>query len=195
MAKKRKKVKLEESLKLSIFPLELEPIVRELYELACCGSKNLWPIDVKTTEGRNQFLSSSHAGMRRAQEKIVERIKSEPQPDEIELLLLRGIADSIAWQILGYQLCYARRLFVSQQPSNLNHCNLDSAILVAKKSAEDATDSMPLISDLTSFIQVGDILNLDPSKGITINEIKEGDKNLYLLEFMAFIAQAQCERA
>jgi hypothetical protein len=195
MAKKRNKIKPEDSLKLSIFPLELEQIVRELYDLACCGSKKLWPIDVTTIEGRNQFLSSSHAGMRRAQERIVERIKDAPQPDEIELLLLRGIADAIAWQILGYQLCYARRLFVSQQPPNLNHCNLDSAIFVAKKSAEDSPDSMPLISDLTSFVQVGDVLNLDPSKGITINEIKEGDKNQYLLEFIEFIAQAQCERA
>lgn len=193
MPKKRKKIKPEQSLQFSHFPKEYEAKNRKIYELACCSANRLGAIDISSKESRNLFLSVAHNGMRLAQDEIIERIQCTVQPDKLELLLLRGIADAIAWQILGYQLCYARRLFIGQMPPDLYNCNLDSAIFVARAQAEEDLDSIPLISDLTSFVQVGDILKYDSHKGVSINEIKEGKKNQYLLEFMELLIEAKCD--
>ncbi|TXL68925.1 hypothetical protein [Zeimonas arvi] len=56
-------------------------------------------------------------------------------------------------------------------------------------------DAMPLISDLTSFVQIGDIISMVPGKGLTIIEVKEGAVNNRILDFLGFYRQSGCDRA
>jgi len=53
---------------------------------------------------------------------------------------------------------------------------------------------MPLIADLTTFLQIGDIFLADPYKGFSIVEVKEGHKNHEIGNLARFYRQSGCER-
>jgi len=190
-----------ESLRPTTLESELEPVARDLYEKACCGSKKHWPEIKSGSELKNDqalrvdFLSSAHEGMRAAQNYIVQRVESTTGLSFSEELLYRSIADTIAWQFLGEQLCHARRLFRGHNQPDLNQSNFSSVVIAANSIVENSPDSMPLLSDLTSFVQVGDILSLDPRRGISIIEVKEGEVNHRISEFLEFYNKSGCERA
>ncbi|NOG32814.1 hypothetical protein HLB35_15535 [Halomonas sp. TBZ9] len=190
-----------ESLRPTTLDSELEPIARDLYEKVCCGSKKHWPeiksrSEFKTDQAlRENFLSSAHEGMRAAQNHIVQRVESTAGLSFSEELLYRSIADTIAWQFLGEQLCHARRLFRGHNQPDLSQSNFSSVVSAANSIVESNPDSMPLLSDLTSFVQVGDILSLDPRSGLSIIEVKEGKVNQRISQFLKFYNESGCDRA
>lgn len=54
---------------------------------------------------------------------------------------------------------------------------------------------MPLITDLTTFVQVGDILIFDPdARKLTIAEVKEGSRNADLSRKVMFYKHSGCEQ-
>ncbi|MBN1278898.1 MAG: hypothetical protein JW989_03840 [Chlorobiaceae bacterium] len=207
MGKKNKKRRSRsydpaETMMPTMLSADLEPMARELHEKACCGSKDTWPelianggIENASADIRERFISQANKGMREAQNLIVDQIKKSSELSASEEILFRGIADSIAWQFLGHQLCHARRLFKEQAPPNLKHSNFDSVVLAAANIIESHSDSMPLLSDLTSFVQVGDILANIPGQGMIIYEVKEGKENERLIDFMNFYGESKCDRA
>ncbi|MNJ45965.1 hypothetical protein D3C77_410840 [compost metagenome] len=68
-------------------------------------------------------------------------------------------------------------------------------VFVARESVKDKPNVVSLISDLTSFIQVGDLLVYEPEKGLTIAEVKEGTMNLKIGYFMKLYAESSCDSA
>ena len=199
--KRKQKYNPSESLRPTTLDPSLEPIARELYEMACCGSKEYWP-EVKSKSEfkpdqalRIKFLSAAHEGMRAAQEYIVERVESESDLAVSEQLLYRSIADSIAWQFLGGQLCHARQLFRGHTQPDLKQSNFGSVVFAANSIVEKSPDAMPLLSDLTTFIQVGDIISFDPQSGLSIIEVKEGVVNQRICSFLDFYSKCECDRA
>lgn len=199
--KKRQPYDPAESLRPTTLDSELEPVARDLYEKACCGSKKYWPeiksgSEIKIDQAlREKFLSSAQEGMRAAQNHIVQRVESTSDLSFSEELLYRSIADTIAWQLLGDQLCHARRLFRGHNQPDLNQSNFSSVVTVANSIVESKPDSIPLLSDLTSFVQVGDILSLDPRGGLSIIEVKEGVVNYRISQFLKFYNESGCDRA
>lgn len=190
------------TLKPSMLSPDLEPLARDLHEKACCGSRDLWPelvaierIKDASTELQAKFISKANGGMREAQTAIIERVRNASDLSASEEILFRSIADSIAWQFLGNQLCHARRLYKGQIPPSIKHSNFDSVVLATEHIAKEYLDSMPLISDLTSFVQVGDIFANIPGKGMIISEVKEGRENHRIMDFMHFYNESKCERA
>lgn len=179
---------------------ELEPLARELYELACKGSKHVWSEvesnGFKSNKAlREKFLTAAHEGMNAAQRKIVEIIRSDIQLTGSHRVLFTGIADAMAWQLIGNQLCHARTYYKEQRPVNLKESNFDSVVFCAEEFAKQKPGSFSLISDLTSFIQVGDLLTMDSDGKITLSEVKEGKKNHEIMEFMNFIIETPCDHA
>ena len=89
---------------------------------------------------------------------------------------LSHVADGIAWQIIGSQIHVARRLHIGEDElKQLDNSNLNHAISITN-SLNLVPEDFALISDLTSFVQIGDILHLS-AKGISIIELKEGKVN------------------
>lgn len=89
--------------------------------------------------------------------------------------LLRKLADSIAWHMIAGHHYIARRMFLGETHPSL----LSEGFDAVKKVADDInnnTDEFALISDLTSFIQIGDILHR-ASDGYHLIEVKSGEKN------------------
>lgn len=91
------------------------------------------------------------------------------------------VADGIAWQILGGQIHIARRLHIGQKTAKfLDTSNLDSSITASDQINLDP-NHFALISDLTSFVQIGDLL-VRSDNNVHILELKEGKVNDAILE-------------
>ncbi|TNI73569.1 hypothetical protein CF109_10240 [Aeromonas veronii] len=130
-----------------------------------------------------------------AQDDIIDIVLSGDKIDAPKELIIRGIADAIAWQLLGNQLAYARRFFKAIPQPDLYNSNFKSVVFAAKESLKDKPNTVSLISDLTSFIQIGDLLECDPNKGLKIIEVKEGEMNAKIGDFMDFYMRSQCDQA
>jgi hypothetical protein len=106
-----------------------------------------------------------------------------------EIVLSRGIADSIAWQFIGNQLCHARALYKEQIPPSLKESNFESVLAACDRIIDDHPNAVPLITDLTSFVQLGDILASIPGMPLRLIEVKEGRHNHELLDLLAYARQ------
>lgn len=158
-----------------------------------------------TEEENNLFMKTCHIGFKKGQDMILENLLEIQEKlslqkinlktanrnndkelsmtiqKELDLLkhksnILRHLADAIAWNLIKHQLYIARKLHTGEQDDKtLNNSNLQSVIKVVDKVNENPM-SFALISDITSYIQIGDVLCND--NGIlSIIEVKEGDKN------------------
>ncbi|MCX9133826.1 hypothetical protein OKS68_15230 [Aeromonas veronii] len=200
---KSKKIKYDKVKTLSpkTFPPEYEDLTRSLYAKACQGSRHLWdrittPHELKSNEElREQLYSAAHQGMMSAQDDIISIIQNDEKLNPSKELLLRGIADSIAWQILGYQLAHAKRFYKSNVQPDLYNSNFESVVFASRESLKYKPNAVSLISDLTSFIQIGDLLEYAPKKGLTIIEVKEGSMNTKICNFMQSYMQSPCDQA
>lgn len=190
--------KVEKRLRLKTLRKDLEPFARELLELACAGSRELWgelnSERLKTdAEFRRKFHELAHEGMFAAQEKMAARIATGEPLDVSEQLLFRAIADTIAWGMLGGQLCYARRIYKFQRQPDLSQSNFESVLRVARALRERDPGCMPLITDLTSFVQVGDIMSVSADRRTSYIEVKEGKHNKHVLDLAMFYDASGCE--
>lgn len=179
-------------------PAHLEEVAKQLFEEVCCGSRSLWPFKPERLkedrEFREQFYRLAHDGMWTAQERFINRIEKGDPMAPGEEALYRMAMDTIAWQMLERQLCYARRFFREQRQPSLNNSNLGSVVRAAKHFREQNPNSMPLITDLTTFVQIGDLFVNDPHRGFSIVEVKEGQKNHEIGKLATFYRQSGCEQ-
>lgn len=178
-------------------PGRFESEAKNLFEETCCGSRSLWPLEPESlkeqTDLRTKFYRLAHEGMWAAQERFLHRIENGKAISPPEEALYRTAMDTIAWQMLQRQLCFARRLYRDKKQPSLANSNLQSVVKAAQYLRGQKPDSMPLISDLTTFVQIGDILTLDPCSGLSIVEVKEGEKNHEIGKLASFYRQSQCE--
>lgn len=102
-------------------------------------------------------------------------------------LILRHFADFIAWEFLGQQYYKVRRFHnmkdkYSTRPT-LSESNLDSIINAVNYYHKQHPSNFALMSDLTSFIDIGDILLIENYEVKPI-EVKEGKKNEEIFDFL-----------
>lgn len=160
-------------------------------------------------ERRSEFVKNCHWGFKKAQNSIVDLIidiqenieqnnikireyrrrrnvsgfKSLEQENkrlDFKEKILRHIIDGIAWQMIDGQLYIARRLYQEVQGTKvLKYSNLKSVIAAAKPINEDE-QSFALISDLSGYIQIGDLL-CNRNGQLQVIELKEGSHNLKIM--------------
>jgi hypothetical protein len=166
---------------------------------------------INEKEKYNQdFLICCHDGFKSAQNRIIknvlilqdeqERIKSDLKKarinrnkSEIPKLIekqkylefitksFKHCADALVWQLIQGQLWISRRLYLNVKgEKKLKEVNLESAIKVAENYNSNPSNFV-LISDITNNIQAGDIIGVVDGSFV-IAEIKEGEKNLEILE-------------
>ena len=177
-------------------PAHFEEVAKQLFEEVCCGSRSLWPFEpgrMMDPDFRANFYRLVHDGMWAAQERFINRIEKGDPMAPGEEGLYRIAMDTVAWQMLESQLCYARRFFREQRQPSLSNSNFESVVLAARELREQNPDSMPLIADLTTFVQIGDIMHFDPHRGMTIAEVKQGEKNHKILKLANFYRHSGCE--
>jgi hypothetical protein len=107
-------------------------------------------------------------------EKLKRFINTALKVVEHRIKILRHLADFVAWQILGYQYFRARRFHSGDKSRpDLLQTNLESVIEAVNYFHRKDPLNFALITDLTSFIDVGDLL-VSSEKSITIVECKSG---------------------
>jgi len=137
--------------------------------------------DIETnSEIQHQFVSSVHKGFSLAQQSViscltkilleqklvkanikksnVEKSKNEKailnerlQQLKYQEHVLRRIVDSIAWQILQYDLTSIRRLYHGHALIDITDSNIDSCIRASKNIANENPLHFALINDISSF--------------------------------------------
>lgn len=120
-------------------------------------------------------LKVEYIGARNSKyEKLKKYINSELKIIEHRIKILRHLADFVAWQMLGHQYFRARRFYSGDKGRpDLFETNLESVIEAVAYFHRKDPINFALITDLTTFIDVGDLL-LSSEKSLSIVECKSG---------------------
>ncbi|MCP9905449.1 hypothetical protein KBY85_15090 [Cyanobium sp. BA5m-10] len=132
-------------------------------------------------------LNAKLKSARKGRDKLAStEVKQQIGLENLKEHIIRKLADSIAWHLIGGQNYIARRLCLreSSRPT-LKASNLASVLNFVNEYNGSNPLGFALISDITSFVQLGDVL-LIGGNGLQIIEVKEGAKNH---ESMSFIAE------
>jgi len=92
-------------------------------------------------------------------------------------MVLREIANAIAWQILGNDGTKARALIQGEHPRPANRGELSQMLKIVNASNIQDPNGFALITDITSCIQVGDIIARTSKGALEIQEVKSGTVN------------------
>ncbi|MCX2585935.1 hypothetical protein [Pedobacter sp. MR22-3] len=171
------------------------------------------PSDKWTASEMTEFMAECRVGFKLAQKQIIEQVlyyqqklkenkdlikasrsnhdkkKTQEYLSVIKLIERRlnnlsHIADGIVIELLGHQVHIAKRLHIGEKSNKqLEHSNLSHAIKVTDQLNENP-GTFALLSDLTSYVQIGDLLVSDEEKGLYISELKEGKSNKRIREFI-----------
>lgn len=139
--------------------------------------------EVKLYQTQHREANIQLKEVRRNKNKEKEKeIQEEIKTIEMRLGTLSHIADSIAWQLIGGQIHIARRFHINEKGTkSLDFSNIEHAVRVADNINENP-DDFALISDLSSFLQIGDLL-IAHNNSIGIMELKEGKVNDQIADF------------
>jgi hypothetical protein len=111
--------------------------------------------------------------------------------------VFRSIANGIAWTLLGARRWVIRRLVLNENPTPLASSNLKMGLEFVRSVNKNPQD-FALLTDITSCIHVGDALVIQhdgQAPGLRFVELKEGEKNRIVLEFLESWGKTKCERA
>lgn len=100
------------------------------------------------------------------------------------LAILRELANSIAWQILGNDGTRARAFIQGLPPNPIQRENLEKTLEIANRLNSKDKTSFALITDITSCIQVGDLLVRLPTGQFGLCELKDGIINTHIEELL-----------
>ncbi|BCZ53661.1 hypothetical protein SL264_30670 [Enterobacter cloacae] len=171
---------------------------------------------------RNEFISAVHEGWKIAQKKIAfeiiirldeitslqqqskdfhrqknskEKLRClrESRLKEYEIKVLRRFIDSIVWVLFNNEHSSIRRLALSGKNDNLSKENIIDSMIAADLINEEPT-SIAIASDMTTFVHAGDLVVYKMGQGVSLAEVKSGDKNIKFSHAAQFSVESQCER-
>ena len=108
------------------------------------------------------------------------QIKNLISDIENRIKTLSHIGDGIVWQLFGAQVYKIRRFYINETPKTLEESNIKHALEVAT-IINSNPDDFALITDITNFIQISDLIVLKDNQ-LGILELKEGKVNDELIE-------------
>lgn len=107
----------------------------------------------------------------------VDEAKIKIKKIEFKIKVYKKIADTIAWQLFYTQIYVARKLNAGKENAvYLSESNIQHAIEVVNELHANLPDSFALITDITSFIGIGDIL-FKTIEELSLIELKQGKTN------------------
>lgn len=170
---------------------------------------------------RKEFISAVHEGWKIAQKKIafeiiirLDEITSlqkqskdfhrqknskekmrclrESRLKEYEIKVLRRFIDSIVWVLFNNEHSSIRRLSLPNNNDNLSKENIIDSMIAADLINEEPT-SIAIASDMTTFVHAGDLVVYKMGQGVSITEVKSGDKNIDFSHAAQFSVESQCQ--
>lgn len=147
----------------------------------------------------------------REEKKLKDRLKTSRKNRETDLIvdlegkiksvqykkvILRKVADSIAWTLLSFDSTKVKRLFLNNPQVEIYNSNLAHEIKVMEEIFQNDVHSFALLTDITSFIQIADLMVMDfNSKKIGFAELKEGRINEEISDTLNHFFETNCEFA
>ncbi|NOK02932.1 MULTISPECIES: hypothetical protein [Myxococcus] len=167
-----------------------EKFIPAVHEGFAKGQKEILTGLIEIEKDRSSLKKNKSSKNRSAERKIIHSLERLEESEAI----LRKLADTIAWQLIGNQLWLARRLNTDDSSPSLIHSNVESYISFVDRFNVGNPRGFALISDLTSFVRLGDILARDgDERALHVIELKEGKVNEELLPLAQFAARTNCE--
>ncbi|HBQ4036848.1 TPA: hypothetical protein L7126_004439 [Klebsiella pneumoniae] len=110
---------------------------------------------------------------------------------KFEILILRRCIDSIIWSILDEDHSSLRRLPINAGNDNLSEDNIIDSMVAADLINQDK-HAVAIVSDMSTFVHVGDLVTFNPLDGFQLVEVKTGEKNNELYEAAEFSVISEC---
>lgn len=108
------------------------------------------------------------------------KIKSDIKEIETRLNMLSHVGDGIVWQLFGAQVYIIRRFYINESFKTLEESNIKHALQVAS-IINQKPENFALITDITNFIQIGDLIVLKDDQ-LGVLELKDGKVNNELMK-------------
>lgn len=197
--------------------LSIKDEITEIAHLAMAGGTKVIPEDPlnPTAQQAKRFRAAAHDGWKQAQVRMIElvtKIESDRKRarekikelnrsrdrDSAKLLsrildrmthvehIVRSIANAIAWTMMRDERWRVRRLYMGHPQTELSSSDINP-VIQASEEINRSDQSFALISDLSSLVQVGDLLVAgleDGNSSISIVEVKTGEHSKRTLEFL-----------
>lgn len=111
--------------------------------------------------------------------------------NKFEIIVLRRMLDSIAWQILKGEHSTVRRLQVKDAESNLSKKSIEDSLPTANLWNKDP-QTIAICTDMTTFVHIGDLLvSKHGEETIVFVELKSGKKNLFFVDAAKFSIESK----
>ena len=120
------------------------------------------------------------------------RLMNNLKKAEYQECVVRKTMDAIVWQLFNYELSTLRRLYCGEEPIDITDSNIQSEINYVNHFRQHSPTGFALINDLTSFVQIGDIVERLPNDCTRFVELKEGTVNAKILQLIHEPAQNFC---
>lgn len=135
-----------------------------------------------------------------AKKKEHHRNREKTQKDEciasielkkLEIRVLRRTADALIWGMLGDEASSVRRLPIKADLDNLSKENIIDSLIAADELNRDP-HRLAVVSDMSTFVHVGDLVMVSLQDGFQLVEVKTGTKNNELYQAAEFGFTSGC---
>ncbi|MCH9408185.1 hypothetical protein [Pantoea agglomerans] len=112
---------------------------------------------------------------------------------KLEIRVLRRTADALIWGMLNNEHSSVRRLPISGDTDNLSRDSIIDSLIAADELNKDP-HRLAVVSDMSTFVHVGDLVTFSLQHGFQLVEVKSGKKNLELYEAAEFAFTHGCPK-
>lgn len=148
------------------------------------AQKNVVRLLTKVLTERKQLKSDLKDARRSKLKEEITKISNWIEENKYQEMVFRKAMDAIAWQLFHYDVSILKRLYGGEELIDITDSNLESELFAVDRFLEEDPYCFVLISDLTTFIQVGDLIVFRPDKGLEIYELKDGEKNKQVYDLL-----------
>ncbi|KAF6652518.1 hypothetical protein HFD91_21655 [Enterobacteriaceae bacterium EKM102V] len=110
---------------------------------------------------------------------------------KLEIRVLRRTADALIWGMLNNEHSSVRRLPISGDTDNLSRDSIIDSLIAADELNKDP-HRLAVVSDMSTFVHVGDLVTFSLQHGFQLVEVKSGTKNMELYEAAEFAFTSGC---
>jgi len=126
----------------------------------------------------------------------ISKLENNIRKIEYKEIILRKIADSIAWTLLKHDSTKVKRLYLNNPQIEIYNSNLSHELQIIEDLFETDKLNFALLTDITSFIQIADLLIMDnETKMVGFAELKEGKINQDISNTISHFLETQCDFA
>lgn len=157
-----------------------------------CAQDRILLLLPKILNERKRLKSNLREARRNREKEKILQLQEAIKQNEYQECVVRKVMDAIVWIIFQFQPSTVRRLYCDNEPIDITDSNIESEVRFIENYKLLSPDGFALISDMTSFVQIGDIITVRYGEGINIHELKEGQVNERICNLLNSLRDNPC---